>query len=285
MSQTELFYQKLGIVYSSVESNPYIHWGHELEPVILHNGQYLDPETQTYIGNEKLRKLTSFPYMINNPELPWLLANVDGLENFSARWWTASGVAEAKNISRQAAEKWETIPPYHFFQTQMYVQVLAPMLKEKRALILYLQDGHDLYGYYLDESPELASEMIDRSYTFHQTVLKGQDIVLNTPSEEKRLQFLSQIEPPPDHTKAWERFFSELYKSKLNYVRISGNDEMYEEALAYTEIGAKMREMDKGKQLHKNRIFKFLKDNDADVISFGERGKITYNKKLYVKLK
>jgi putative phage-type endonuclease len=293
-SATELFYQKLGLTSGSDEENNYMYWGKILEPIILEAGKFLNIEDGTYIGNPKLRNIRHFGYtehgrshnwMINNPEYPWLLANVDGVENYNNRWFSATAIVECKNISRQAAEMWETIPPYHFFQTQMYIRVAYPMLKNKRALLLYLRDGNDLYGYYIEESKELTDEMIQRSYDFYLKVTKGREIIQNERNIEKRDQALAEIAPEPDSSKAWEDYWSEAYKKKQNYVKIQGTEEVLSYALNYNELNAQVKELEERKQLYKNHILNEMLKNSADAISFGERGQITYNKRLYINIK
>lgn len=281
-SIVELFYQKLGLLSSSEEINEAIYWGQKLEDPLLEAAQSLDLRDMTYMQNNPLRKISKFKYMVNNPSYPWLLGNVDGLENYSYRWYKADRIVEAKNISRQSAEMWETIPPYHFFQVQGYIRILDPMLRKKEALIVYLRDGRDLYGYEIPEVPNLAEQMLERSEDFSKRVAKGKEIIANTPNEDLQLTYLAAYEPPVDHSKAYERFWSELYKKKLNYVKIDGGDDLYEIAKKYKDCNAKIKEIDEEKQIHKNKILKALHDNGADVIKFGDLGQITYNKKLYV---
>lgn len=284
-SATELFYQKIGLVPSSEEINLPIYWGKALEDVVLDKAQYYNFEDDSYMENAKLRRIVKFPYMVNNPECDWILSNVDGLEGFAPRYFTAKRIVEAKTISRQSAEMWETIPPYHFFQVQGYSKSLSPMLRMDSAIIFYLQDGRELKGYEIPIVPHLVDQMLERSFDFVMRVKKGRDILANEHNIDKQIQFLSEVEPPPDNTKAWEQFFSELYKMKQSFVRVDGDSTLLEIVEQYNELNAKMKELDDQKQGHKNNILLALKNNSANVIDFGDRGRVTYNKRLYINVK
>ncbi len=287
-SRLELFYQKCGATKDSTELNPAMHWGNRFESLILHDAQYLNLETQQYLPNleagNKLRTLSEFKYMVRNSSFPWLLGNIDGINGIDRRKFKAKRIAEIKTISRQSAEMWETFPIYHYFQVQMYRLVLRPMLTEDTDEIFYLKDGRDLYGFPIEFNYGVAERILEESYNFWQIVLEGREIVRNTPNKDKQLSYLAQIEPDPEHNEAYMDFVSELYKMKKNFKVIAGDDELYQHVESYRDLGKQISSLDKDRDYHKSHIMNALRLNEANVIEFEDKGKVTYNKKLYVNI-
>jgi predicted phage-related endonuclease len=287
-SRLELFYQKCGAISESVEQNSPMFWGSVLEENVRDIAQYLDMETGEYISNyeagNKLRKLSAFKYMVKNPSYPWLIANVDALEGFKPRSFKAEGIGEIKTISRQSAEMWETFPIYHWFQVEMYHTVLKPILTTDDNKIFYLEDGRILRGFGVSWSESICDIMLTESHDFWELVKKGKEIVRNTPEKDKQLTYLSQIEPEPEGTQVYLDFLSDLYKMKLNYKTIKGNEKDKDHAMTYVMLGREMTELKKQRDLSRVHIIKRLKDESANVMKFDDKGKITYNRKLYVNI-
>jgi putative phage-type endonuclease len=286
-SRLELFYQKCGATLDSTEINPAMFWGNQHEDKVLEISQYLDLETQEYLANHeagnKVRNHSVFKYMVVNPEYPWLIANIDGLNGFNKRTFKAKGIAEIKTISRQTAEMWETFPPYHYFQVQMYLTVLLPMLtSEEDTAIFYLKDGRELYGYPLPYSKEVSERIVEESYKFWQIVLEGKEIVQNTPDKAKQLQYLAGIEPDPEHNEGYLKFLSKLLMTKMNFKTIEGTDDILEAALAYKSHNKRVAEEMNKRAIHEEKIKNALRLNEANIIEFAGRGRITFNKKLYI---
>lgn len=289
-SRIELFYQKIGLNQGTSDGhNEYTYWGSKNESNIMDTAQYFDFEDpHSYLDNashgRKLREISEFRYSVRNPAIPFINANVDGLIGLDRRKFKARRVAESKTISRQSAQMWETIPPYHLGQVLVYLAVLKPMITEEIAEIYYLEDGNKFYGWEIPQSPILLEQILEQCIIFNDKVQKGLEIVMNVLEVDKRNRFLQEIEPDPDDTKAYEVFLSELYKQKQAYVKVQGTEEILNWAKEYKAVAAQEKKLDQQKQLAKNHMMKFLNDNDASVIDCGESGKITYNKRLYVNI-
>lgn len=290
-SRIELFYQKIGLNQGSSDGhNEYTYWGSKNEANIMDTAQYYDFEDpHSYLHNasygRKLREISEFRYSVRNPAIPFINANVDGLIGLDRRRFKARRVAESKTISRQSAQMWDTIPPYHLGQVLVYLAVLKPMITEEVAEIYYLEDGNKFYAWEIPQSPILLEQILEQCIAFNEKVQKGLEIVMNVLEVDKRNRFLQEIEPDPDDTKAYEVFLSELYKQKQNFVKVQGPTEIYDRAVAYKSINADIKGLESKAQLEKNYIMKFINDNDASVVDFGDQGKITYNKRLYVNIK
>lgn len=291
-SLIELFYQKLGLNFSATEGhNNYTLWGTLLEDTVRDMAQYYDFETGTYIENFehgiKLRDIVEFPYMVRNKDYPWLLANVDGLENYNALKRRADSIAEMKTISRQSSEKWENgLPVYYIIQVHHYSTVLKPMLYYPEiARIFVLQDGRDYWGREIPISQTIVDEMLQRSYDFWETLEQGKYIMATAINENQMRLGLQEIEPEPDHTKAYADFVSKLQVKKDNYQIIQGGQSEFELGLQYLKAHEEAKVTAKIKQKLGNELRGRMRQLDADVIDFGPNGRIKFSNRLYVNIK
>jgi putative phage-type endonuclease len=286
-SAIELFYQKVGLTQSTTEENEAMFWGSRNEDKILEVGQYLDFDSGQYVDNynsgNKLRKITKLRYMVNNPQYPWIIANLDGATNFTPRNFMMDGPAEAKAISSKTAERWtDGIPPYHIVQINTYAIVCAPMMRTTAACIFYLEDGCRFKGFRIPVIESIKDEILGRSEAFWKKVVKGREILGNVSDNDSRLRYLAEIEPAPDNSEAYYQFLSTLFRLKSNFTKIEGDDVAREAAREYKEISSRINALDNERQVHKNEIMKILHDAGANIIDFGDNGRITWNKKLYV---
>jgi predicted phage-related endonuclease len=288
----ELFYQKVGMTFDASEStNSAMFWGTQLEDFVLNIGQYLDINSGEYLDNfasgNMLRKISKVPYMVQNPKYPHILANLDGASGFRPRSFKMDAICEAKTVSRQTAEMYESgLIPYHLTQILTYCLVCAPLMTgEPQAYIFYLQDGRDFRGYHVPMIESICDQIVTRSEDFWNRVIKGREIMATVKDIDMRLKYLAEIEPEPDNTDAYSQFMSELWKMKQNFVRIEGTDEDLAVAKRYLELKSTIDTLDEERQGCRNRIIKTLHNNGANVIDFAGAGRITYNKKLYVNIK
>jgi putative phage-type endonuclease len=289
-SALELFYQKVGFTQPSSVENEAMFWGSRSEDKILHVGQYYDLDSGQYVDNynsgNKLRRITKFRYMVNNPDHPHLIANLDGATNFSAKTFKMDGPAEAKAISSKTAEMWnDGIPPYHIVQINTYSIVCAPMMKTDAACIFYLEDGCRFRGYRIPVIESIKDQILSRSEEFWKMVVKGREIMQSVKDSDSRLKFLAEIEPAADGTETYYQFLSDLFKRKQNFVRIDGSEIDRENALAYKRLSKGINALDDERQVYKNNIMKSLHDAGASVMDLGDTGKVIWNKKLYVNVK
>jgi predicted phage-related endonuclease len=291
MSRLELFYQKIGLNFQASESQTqYTYWGSKNEAMIMYSAQFYDfNDADGYMYNEsinhKLRNISEFRFSVRNPDVPYINANVDGLIDYDPATNMARRIAESKTISRQSAEMWESIPPYHLGQVIMYMHTLRPMLQEQYAEIYYLQDGNKFYALEIPQNENLLEIITTQCEIFYNKVQKGLEIIKDVKNQKKRERFLHEIEPEPDDTEAYEMFMKEAYKRKKKFVKIKGTDEMKKIAEEYTEIDAEIKGRTKDLQRRKNEIWKVLTNTSANVIEFDGGGKITFNKRLYVNTK
>jgi hypothetical protein len=150
------------------------------------------------------------------------------------------------------------------------------------AEIYYLIDGSKLIGYEINGNTALRQMILEACEQFHRKVMEGMEIVANEFNPELRDKALAEIEPEPDSTASYEDFQSEVYKRKQAYVRIEGTKEMLEIAMAYKDLQLQEKMLKDPKQYRRNQIWQILQNNNASVIDFGQKGKVTYSDKLYV---
>jgi putative phage-type endonuclease len=289
-SALELFYQKIGFSKSSQDENEAMFWGSRVEDPILAVGQFYDFETGQYIDNynchDKLRKITKLRYMVNNPKYPWLIANLDGAVNFTPRNFKMDGPAESKAISRKSAEMWaDGIPPYHIVQITTYCIVCEPMMVSNKACLFYLEDGSKFRGYHIPVIESIKDQILARSEEFWNKVLKGREIMAMVKDDDTRLKFLADLEPKPDASTSYYDFLSDLFKRKQNFLKIEGNEADWSNAIQYKRLSENINALEESRQDHKNKIMKSLHNASANIIDFHEKGKITWNKKLYINVK
>jgi predicted phage-related endonuclease len=287
-SKLQLFYQKLGRDKTKSDHNIYTATGTLMEDTVLTMGNYVDLDSQEWVSNwandKPQRENVKFPYMINNPDLPFFLANVDGLINYYGD--KADGIAEAKTISRQSADKWEGFfPPYYISQVHVYMMVLSPILSEQFSIINVLQEGLHFTAYPVFEDKNYRDMIIDKSFEFSELVAKGRDIIKNGSSEAQIERGLVEIEPEPDATPAYDEFLSKRFKNKKKYIVKQADQGVIDCAREYVNINKSLRELTKQKQLLTNKIKKEMDVHSANQLDMQGAGKITYNKRFYVNFK
>jgi len=307
-SKMELFYQKLGLNFSTDdEDNSYMYWGRRLEKSVIEAGQYLDFSSQEYIDNDNngnpLRKASPLPIMAMNPEYPWLLANIDGVEgwNRSYTYPKIDALAEAKTISRRAREMWAGgLPPYYIAQAVMYATVFQPIMRKDSKINIYiLEDGSDFTGIDLNISQNkklqnIQGTMLNKSYDFWNRLIMGKAIIAkyadwedSREAKHEMMQELSEVEPEIDASPAYEQFYSDFYVSKMELLRheLEGNQEIWEMGVDYLNITKLAKEVKAKRDLLAHRIKDYLKNWEAYSFTFGDMGKIMFNKRLYVNIK
>jgi len=291
-SKLELFYQKIGMNFEAEEdSNVAAAMGQVTEDNILMLGSHYDTTSGEWLDNWRHgvieREIKHFPYMVRNTDYPWMIANIDGAINpvTKRKITTMERIAEAKMISRQSADMWESrIPPYHIAQQIMYQLVLSPILEYDESYIFYLEDGtkFSMVPVAMADAPNIRDELIEESYKFWVSILKGKEILDNEKNEALRDKGLSELEPEPDDTERYRQFLSKLFIDKESRIEIEGTDEVFDWGIKYQEYNERKKEFEAKKSEAQNNILKFMRDNQAGKIDFGTRGHITYNKRLYV---
>lgn len=292
MSAVELFHQKLGRHHSG-DDNENMYWGRANEAAVMHTAQYYDFETGEFLenaeSNNKLRKISEFHYIVKNPQTPWLLGNIDGLEGLkkSDNSFTADRVAEGKTISRQNSEKYERkFPPYYAVQQLTYQIILSPILKHLESHIYILRDGNHFWGDTIVWNQNEVDRILEESYKFWQLIQTGIEIIGNTSeSYEKTEAALANIEPPPDDTEAYRKFYSQKFLEKESYVTVKGPKELKEIGLEYNILSATIKETETEKRYLGNLILKYMTDNTINVLDYGLEGRIIFNKRLFVNIK
>jgi predicted phage-related endonuclease len=293
-SKVELFYQKLGLNFSGMEGhNNYTFWGTYLEDPLRNFAQYLDLDSddpESYIKNfaagNIINKIDEFPYMVRNKDYPWLLGNTDGLIGYDKVKRRATKIAEIKTISRQSADMWELrFPEYYRHQVHHYMLCFAPMTTELDAIIYLLEDGREFRAVHIPYDPDLGAELLQRSYDFWETLEVGKHIILNASNEEQMRMGLMEVEPEADDSKAYQDFVSQHMIKKEDFVTMIGEPEDFALGMEYIQTAETAKKFATKKQLLGNEIRRSMRHKEVNVLNYGDNGKITFNKRLYVNLK
>ena len=228
----ELFREKVGLNDAPKLETMHIYWGHEGENAILHVGQHYDFSVDTPIGKwgnawvdnlyagAKLRTITKFENMCVNINIPWLQANVDGLENHNKRVRMATMVAEAKNTQSMVCKSYnDWVNPSYIAQGLTYAKVLQPMLLAPGFKIFQKLDGNDLMAriYTVSDFEWLVDDILNESFDFYNKMQKGIEVVNNATDKRQAILGLRPIEPGPDNTERYNKFISLEYFENLKF--------------------------------------------------------------------
>lgn len=296
-SACQLFYEKIGMYPADVPPNMAMFMGNRLEDVIADLWQHWDGSEESMIENAAKGKTVRVSRRVNayivNPELPHLFASIDRrLRIINGK--VINGVLECKTISGFAASMWESgIPSMYVAQLQQYLLITGAHYGE----MAVLKDGRDFAVYPFAADEEIQEAIVEKSLEFWGKVEAGrlyaqqllQEEAIPNPDRERiaMLQsYLTDIEPGPDDTGAYESFMKERYRNPQGS-REGTIDEM---AIAreYLNCNQRIKSEEEKKQGVKNKLLQFI--GDLEEIDFGGYGKITCrpnkqgNKVLQVRL-
>lgn len=268
-SAVELFYRKVEFS-SEQKENERMFWGKVHEDTIANIWQYHDPNQtdisvtmENYNADNKIRYCKELNYIISNPKFPHLFANVDRIFDYQTDEF-CEGVLEVKTVSDFAINIWEAgIPPYFLIQGQTYLAVSELEYGE----FAILKNGRNFEVIPFQRNEKIIENIITRSKEFWDRVLEARNLHSQDAS-------FSHLEPEPDNSMAYEKFMKARFTDKQNTV--IGTDEIRNTAIQEVICTKDIKELEIQKQLHKNKIIKFLSDNNAEKIDFGEYGYISY---------
>lgn len=307
-----LFDQKLGLVPKpELTKNKAVFWGNQMERIIRDSSQYFDVDNPdayltNYAEGKKVRNHIAFDYTIQNKNIPFMFANVDGLacshsEEEVIRMIEEQGVLpipesiiEIKTMNRHVYDKWGNdedgtrgLPIGYIYQVLSYMAQYLEMNPNLNAYVFTLVAGMEMHGYEIQYNIDIVNEMLERAYEFNMMLEDGRLIMLNATSERQMKMGLDEIRPEPDDSDHYTQYINENYLKRLDVTtRALGTDEMLEIAEKYIEVSAEMNALNKQKTLLGNKARAFLNQLDVAQIDLPyDRGVIKYNNRLTIKLK
>lgn len=300
-SSAELWWEKV-LRVNRTEENQAMHWGKALEDVIADRWQYWDGDAEQMIKNfndaNVKRRCRRINAILTNPNCPWLFANVDRTICMDLVTLARPGILEIKTVSGWAADQWKDgIPPYYLIQLQTYLLVTGYNYGE----IVILRDGRYMEVIPFSREEQIIDKIIQKTKVFWETVQTARELLspYNWTGEiqenifksiqdldEDVKQKLSELEPAPDDSVAYENYLKERYR--IVQSEIQGSPELRERAIAYQSYNESIKHYEGLKRGCANILKAYMKE--SDVMNF-EDGKVTHRedsrgaRRLTVKMK
>lgn len=277
MPALKLFHQKIGLWPTDMEDSAASYGGRMLEEVVAkHYWPFWSPESPTMetmlknAGEDKMiRKCNKVNFVAKNPDYPWLCINMD------REYDNGKSCLEIKTASGFAVNKWESgLPVYYMLQHQACLGV-AEMYQGELAL---LKDGRyfDVFPFTLNET--IFIEILKRTKEFYEKVVEGRRVMNSDMSGEQKLAAVTQLEPSPEGSAAYEDYMKERYRSDNQIQKIAGTPEMLAHAKNYLKYHNIMNSSKEIKTEAGNCLRNFMMQNSANEIDFGA-GSVTWTKK------
>jgi predicted phage-related endonuclease len=307
-----LFDQKLGLIgKADLSRNKSVFWGNRMENIVRESSQYYDlNDKDSYLSNfterKKIRNHIAFDYTIQNDNLPFMFANVDGISiddeesnvihdiEVNGVLPTPKSIIEVKTMNRHVYDKWgnesdgtKGLPIGYIYQVLAYMTQYLYMNPNIDAHIFSLVAGIDLHAYRIEFNQEIVDEMLNRAYEFYLTLQQGQDIINNSSNDKQMKLGLDEIRPEADASENYQQYINENYLKRLDIEsRALGTEEMLEVAEKYVELNSQISTLTKEKTKYGNKAREFLNRMNASHIDLpNNSGVIKYNNRLIIKVK
>ena len=221
-SPIDIYFQKTLDDLEDV-SNDNIWWGNALEEVIVN--KYIDTYPQKVL----------FPDTIEDKEIPFMFANVDGILEDGA-------VLEAKNVGKFTSSKWgqpysDDIPVEYFLQVAHYVRIC----KAPYAHIAAYFGGADFRVYEYRPNKDIENMIVKKCSTFWND------------------HVLKQVPPPAinygDQLK--------LYKDALKDSSKEISSEIFSNLINYKEIQQSIKKLEEEAETIKSSICAFMENDEV----------------------
>jgi hypothetical protein len=290
------FYHAIGWQKFEAKQNLMMYGGRKNEPHIYHDYyQYFDPEFPTpeqMMLNESegkiIRKATKLNCMIWNPKYEHLFANVDFLINKRKyavqeegafpyhEFSNKVGVLELKDMKWETMNKYEAgVPQAYVDQLNTYIGILELewgelfVRKDKIVPMIYPRKfNKERFEMILEEVNQFALKVIAVKQLKH----------AGAPSEEVEAM-VHELEPPVQGTPAWTEFLKEQFKPENQKAIIEGTDEQLHDMIKYCQLVEKAEELEEPMTLIENKMKKYMLDNSAQSVSFGDLGSVNWRQK------
>ncbi len=224
-SEIELWLDKTNQTNTPVEENEAMQWGTIMEPII-----------RNYFAEVTGKKVVELKAMLQHPEHPFMLADVDGVtvDDFGN-----PAILEIKTASEFKRSDWdEGVPAYYQTQVQHYLCVTGI----KKAYVAVLVGGNSFRIYEIDADDEIQSMLIAVEKNFWNKVQ-------------------NMIRPEMDGSDAAKNLLDSLYRGGISE-QIVMPDEAIEYVDAYIEACAEEDNAKAKKQDAANHIKEIMGDYD-----------------------
>ena len=314
-SVTQLFYEKLGRVQPvDLSTNSAVHYGSSFEDVVLRDSQYLDLEgkknnhIKNFNDGKKKASHLPFPYMIINKKYPQITCNVDGLKFADTSLKeqdlidmvekegvmpVPEAIIECKTMSVASKDKWKELNPSYYVQIKTYCLSFCDLNPDIYGEIYAFCYDQTLTGYRVDleENDKKMIPLVSRK--FQDLVEDGKKIIKKAKSKDKSddeiNEMLSQIHPEPKSSAtSLGSFLSDNFLKKKfieKNATIKGTKKDINNGIRSGAIGKEIKALNAEKTKISNDFKNKLVTNKARIIDCGNRGKISYLKRLTINIK
>lgn len=254
------------------------YWSDSPESVLInaHNPEYI---------KKKCRRINGF--MVNS-KYPWLYASLDRLiptghtNLITGEVMVAESVLEAKNMKSVEAAKYAgNINPSFLAQIQTYLGVCE--LDYAELMILLDSTYPQLYSF--ERSDIFIDSILDMTKKAWDDVLSARELVSIRKKAEMNGDYtalahidheLSLLEPEVQSNEAYNSFLKERYQNLPPKQSMPGNQEQYKWAIELVKIQSQIKPLEVAEILMKNKLQKYMGDNNVEILDFAELGKVTW---------
>ena len=287
-SKVNRWNQSLGTSNIHTIDNEVMFHGRLLEDYVADLWQYWSGEPIDMINNYKqkikLRTCRRRNFIFINSKYPWLFANLDR-EILRHDERQGKGILEIKTISSFNSDKWQGgIPPYYIAQVQLYMLVMDVEYCD----MALLKDGRHMDVFTIDRNRDFQDTILEETYKFYESVQQARGIIETLPSDINTNELYNKIaylEPAIDneYKTDLDNFLSDKHKSKLDRVKIQGDEELKELASKYIIERDREKESRLLKQQLAQQIKSIMVKRGAQEVDFSEQGKIVWQRTFNVK--
>lgn len=274
-STLELFHEKIGIISKIPEESEATYSGHCSEDYIIDNywrwHNMSNPTHAERMLNVQKGKAGMVRYCrrvkgmkIYDPRMPWININVDGLIQNTRFEKSPRGLLECKSGLGWVWNQYEAgIPVFYIIQAQTYMLITGLKYCE----IAVLLDGRYFKVFPIAASEEIQDTIRTSTKDFWDKVMEGKQI-WNDPDldEEEKFDYLSQIEPPVDHTNALDKYLKERFRTSYKVGKMKLTPEIQTIGLEYLACNKQLSEINLEKTLNSNKLKKIFLDNKVDEV-------------------
>lgn len=277
-----LFYEKIGEDLGFNVENLAMFLGKEQEEFIATLWEFWHTDQATMIRNyragARVRRCKRVNAYARNDKYPWLFVSLD--REINQHDGKGNGALEIKTIGGYESDKWEAgIPPIYIVQLNTQMLVCDYQYGE----LAIMRDNRDFMVYPFERSKPICDQVVKVTRDFWKRVEVGRialtkrfegERTFNMRAVEQATAELQAIEPPTDHTDAFNNFLKEKYSIATPGEKM-GTIVDLDHAAKHFELAGRIKELQEKKQLHENVLKNIMRDG-CDKLTFGANGYVSW---------